>query len=404
MIENSFGLFFFLKQPKNQKNDERYVYLRVTVDGVAKEISTKRIWSASKWDSSAGRAKGTKEDAQKLNAYLEVFTNQIYGIKSKLMLAGKVISAEVIKNELTGKGEERKMLLVLFQEHNDQMEALLGKDFVYATLQRYRTAFDHTQAFIKWKYGLDDIAIQDLDYDFVSEFSFWLRTIRDCNHNSAIKYISNVKKIVLKCIRRGWLNRDPFIDFKMSKKEVIRIALSTQELDLIGQKKISTERLAIVRDIFLFSCYTGLAYIDVKNLRRSQIVQGIDGELWIMTNRQKTDSPTRLPLLPAALAIVAKYQEHPKCKDDGFVLPVLTNQKMNAYLKEIADICGIDKLLTFHIARHTFATTITLSNGVPIETVSKMLGHKSLKQTQHYAKILDIKVSQDMQLLRNKLT
>jgi len=163
------------------------------------------------------------------------------------------------------------------------------------------------------------------------------------------------------------------------------------------------DRINQIRDIFLFCCYTGLAYIDVKNLRRSQIVLGIDGEKWIITQRQKTESPTRLPLLPQAMEIIERYSNHPKCEVKGLVLPVLSNQKMNSYLKEIADLCEIDKPLTFHIARHTFAATITLGNGVPIETVSKMLGHKSLKQTQHYAKILDTKISQDMQVLRAKL-
>ncbi|REG74753.1 site-specific integrase, partial [Algoriphagus antarcticus] len=156
--------------------------------------------------------------------------------------------------------------------------------------------------------------------------------------------------------------------------------------------------------IFLFSCYTGLAYIDVKNLQKSQISVGIDGEQWIYTHRQKTNSPTRLPLLPKALELIEKYRSHPQCQDGTHVLPVLSNQKMNSYLKEIADVCEINKPLTFHIARHTFATTITLANGVPIETVSKMLGHKSLKQTQHYAKILDTKISFDMQALRDKLS
>lgn len=215
-----------------------------------------------------------------------------------------------------------------------------------------------------------------------------------------MKYLSNFRKIVNICIRNGWLQKDPFIAFKMTKREVERTALTEFELQTLAVKKFSIERLTIVKDIFLFSCFSGLAYSDVKKLRRSEIVIGIDGEKWLISRRQKTDITARIPLLQQALDIIDRYENNPQCILENRVLPVLSNQKMNAYLKEIADLCGINKNLTYHIARHTFATTVTLSNGVPIETVSKMLGHRNLKTTQHYAKILDIKISADMKQLR----
>ncbi len=186
----------------------------------------------------------------------------------------------------------------------------------------------------------------------------------------------------------------------MKVKVVDRVFLNAEELQLMAAKQFVTDRLGQIRDIFLFSCYTGLSYADVYKLKASEIVTGPDGEKWINTKRQKTDTPTRVPLLPSAIAILIKYSDSPICENSGKALPVSTNQKMNAYLKEIGDICGINKSLTFHIARHTFATTITLSNGVPIESVSKMLGHTNIKTTQHYAKILDMKVAQDMSKLR----
>jgi len=200
------------------------------------------------------------------------------------------------------------------------------------------------------------------------------------------------------------LREDPFSEFKMTVKETEIIPLYSEELTALRNKTFSINRLNLVKDIFVFSCYTGLAYVDVSNLKRNQIVNGGDGQKWIMTKRQKTDTPQRVPLLPQALEIIDKYDQHPKCLNENFALPILTNQKMNAYLKEIADTCGIDKKLTFHIARHTFATTVTLTNGVPLETVSKMLGHKSIKQTQHYAKIVDLKISEDMAALNKKLS
>ncbi|WP_439490655.1 site-specific integrase [Algoriphagus sp.] len=403
MLEKSFGLLFFLKQSKKSTKKERYVYLRITVDGISKEISTKRLWNPSRWNASAGRAEGNKEDSRTLNAFLDTLSYKALQAKKQLIESDREVTSEALKNVLLGIGEKKKMILEIFREHNEQVEALLGKEFAPGTLQRYRTSLDHTRSFIQWKYGSDDMDIQLLDYEFISGYSFWLRSVQNCSHNTTVKYLSNFKKIVLICIKNGWLIRNPFVQFKMVKKEVNRDFLSWIEIQKISEKQFATERLNHVRDIFLFSCYTGLAYIDVKNLSRNQISTGIDGEQWIYTHRQKTDSPTRLPLLPKAMELVEQYRNHPLCQDGTHVLPVLSNQKMNSYLKEIADVCEINKPLTFHIARHTFATTITLANGVPIETVSKMLGHKSLKQTQHYAKILDTKISFDMKALREKL-
>jgi integrase len=403
MLEKSFGLFFFLKQPKNQKSDERYVYLRVTVDGISKELSTKRVWNSSRWDQNTGRAKGNKEDALKLNAYLDVYRINIYGAKGKLMLADKAISAESIKNFLTGHGEEKRLLLEIFLKHNNEIKALVGKDYAYRTFQRYRTTYDHTKAFIAWKYGKDDLELKELNYEFAKDFSFWLKTIKECNHNSSMKYISTLKSVLIDCIKKKWLMEDPFSEFKTALDEVEIIPLYKEELAAIENKTFHIDRLDLVKDIFIFSCYTGLAYVEVGNLKKSQIVLGVDGGKWIITKRQKTGTPQRIPLLEQALVIMEKYKNHKRCISTEYVLPVLTNQKMNSYLKEIADTCGITKNLTFHIARHTFATTVTLANGVPFESVSRMLGHKSLKQTQHYAKIVDLKLSTDMADLRLKL-
>ena len=200
----------------------------------------------------------------------------------------------------------------------------------------------------------------------------------------------------------GWLTKDPFANYKSKVKEVTREFLTELEIQSLMEKEFVSERLELVRDIFVFSCFTGLAYIDVKQLSNDNIVLGIDGDKWINKNRQKTDTNSKIPLLPTAQYILDKYVNHPVCKNEEKLLPIFSNQKMNAYLKEIATVCGINKELTFHIARHTFATTVTLSNGVPIETVSKMLGHTNLKTTQHYAKILDKKISEDMQILKAK--
>jgi site-specific recombinase XerD len=201
-----------------------------------------------------------------------------------------------------------------------------------------------------------------------------------------------------------WLDKNPFANYKAKVKEVERVYLTEDEIQTIIEKDFKTERLSLVRDIFLFSCFTGLAYIDVKNLTKLHISHGIDGEQWIFTHRQKTESASKIPILPVTQMIIDKYENHPQSSNEDKLLPILSNQKMNAYLKEIAAVCEINKELTFHIARHTFATTVTLTNGVPIESVSKMLGHKNLRTTQHYAKVLDRKVSEDMKILKDKFT
>ncbi len=290
----------------------------------------------------------------------------------------------------------------VFEEHNQQMKALIGHQFSPLTFERYTTSKKHTHDFMKSKYKVDDIDIKKLNYEFIHNYEFWLKSVRKCDHNTTIKYLSNFRKIVNICIKSGWLDRDPFVGFKMTKREVERPFLTDDELNRIIEKKFVMPRMSQVRDIFVFCCYTGLAYADVKKLTTDEITIGIDGEKWIWTNRQKTDTASRIPLLPPALEIMDRHKDDPQCLNQGRVLPVLSNQKMNSYLKEIADACDIKKKMTFHTARHTFATTVTLANDVPMETVSKLLGHRNLKTTQHYGKILDLKVSHDMGMLRAK--
>jgi site-specific recombinase XerD len=350
-----------------------------------------------------GRASGTKEDARSLNTYLDTLQGRVYEAQRQLIADNLPVTIDKLRQRLGGEKRKSRMLIEIFGNHNEQLRLLVDKDFAPGTLERYETALSHTVSFLQWKFKTSDIDILDLSFEFVTEFEFWLKSERNCSHNTSVKYISNLKKIINICLKNGWLQRDPFTGYKMNKREVVREILSQEEIDRIANKVFPTDRLAIVRDIFLFSCYTGLAYADVKKLKRTEITTGMDGEQWIFTHRKKTEAPSRIPLLPAALRILQKYENNLLCLNKGVLLPMSSNQKVNAYLKEIADVCGITKKMTFHIARHTFATTVTLTNGVPIETVGKMLGHRNLKTTQHYAKILDKKVSDDMLTLRAKL-
>ena len=403
IMNNLFKLLVYLKTPKDPNAVLYPIYIRITVDGKRAEISTKRESESGKWNKKAGRMIGTTEKVNQLNSFLDRLVGKIYAFQNELLQNNIPLTAEAIKNKFSGKVDKSRMLVPIFKQHNKDIGQLIGKEYSPATLTRYETTMKHVIEFMQWKFGVTDIDIRKLNHPFITDFNFYLRTEKNCNNNSAVKYTKNFRKIIRICMSNGWLDKDPFINFKVKVKEVERTFLSEEELHALYEKEFNMERLSQVRDIFLFSCYTGLAYIDTKNLTKSNLVIGIDGNYWIHTHRKKTDTPSHIPLLPQALEIIEKYKGHPKTVNDSTLLPVLTNQKMNAYLKEIADCSNIEKKLTFHIARHTFATTVTLSNDVPIESVSKMLGHKSLRTTQHYAKILDKKVSNDMSALKTKL-
>jgi len=400
-MKNTYTLLFYVKRTKINSNGKVSIYLRITVNGKRAELSINRKVDIDKWNSAANKVKGYSKEAQEINSYIDSIKLKINKIHQTLLEENKVVSSKIIQNIYQGKNQPRKMVISIFEEHNRQLKKLVGKEYAPGTLMRYETAKRHIEEFLEYEFNATDYPVREIDHKFISSFEYFLKSKRNCAHNTAIKYISNFKKIVRIAYANGWIDKDPFFNWKGRLKNVEREFLSEEEIQTIVDKVFSTKRLELVKDIFIFSCFTGLAYADVQKLTSDNLMIGIDGERWINTKRTKTKTTTKIPVLPIAAEILDKYNSTSNSKDK--LLPILSNQKMNAYLKEIADICEIQKNLTFHLARHTFATTVTLTNGVPIESVSKMLGHKSLKTTQHYAKILDKKVSEDMQLLKEKL-
>ncbi|WEA00564.1 site-specific integrase [Mucilaginibacter sp. SJ] len=260
-----------MRKPKNYQTGPLPIYLKITVDGDSKELSTKRKCDPSFWSSESGRTMGKKEFVKELNNYLDALEQMVFQAKKKLIESEKEITAESIKAVMTGTDEKKVMLLTVFRKHNEQMKALEGSEFSPNTIARYETTLTHTTAFISWKYGLTDIDVKKLDYEFISEFCFWFKSVQKCNHNSTMKYLSNVKKIVLVCVKSRFLTTDPFTDFKFSRKTVERVALTEWELQKLSEKELGYDRLTAVRDIFLFSCYTGLSYADVEKLKNSEI-------------------------------------------------------------------------------------------------------------------------------------
>lgn len=391
-----FSILFYPKRRATDPKDSAVLYTRITYKGKRAEFSTSRRLDVAIWNNKSGKARGTSEEARSINRFLDSLRTSLYDVHDRLLREKKSITAAIIKDTYFGKEEKEYMLMEIFQEHNDQMQRLIGKGFTKGTMQRYNACKEHIQNYVFYRYKKRDIPVKNVDYDFITGFEHFLKFNKSCAHNTTHKYIVNFKKIIRIAYANQWIEKDPFFHWKGSWKPSEREYLSEVELQKLTEKKFDIPRLDLVRDIFLFCCYTGLAFADVKKLSADDIVLNISGKRWIKTKRQKTNSLSRIPLLQIPESILEKYSDDPYVKSGKGVLPVLSNQKSNSYLKEIADLCGIKKNLTTHLARHTFATTVTLSKGVPIESVGKMLGHKSLKTTQIYAKVLDEKIEKDM--------
>ena len=398
-MQDLLSILFYIRKKGVSDPSQAIIYLRITYNGKRAEVSTMRKVAISKWDAKSNKVIGYTPEAKQTNRQLDIIKNRIYEIYQKFLYDdNNYISAKGIRDEFIGANTNKKLILEMFDEHNQRMEKLVGREFSFRTLQRYKTTKKHLQKFIISNYNSGDQPIHQVDVKFINSFIYYLKAVQGLSHNSSLKYIAYFKKIIRQAYANGWIDRDPFYNFKLRPKSIDKEFLSKEEINALMERQFSISRLEQVRDVFIFSCYTGLAYIDVAKLTASDFVIGIDGKRWIKVKRTKTKSLSSIPLLPIAERIIAKYSSIPCDKDQ--LLPVYSNQKTNGYLKEIADLCGITKNLTFHVARHTFATTITLSNGVPIESVSKMLGHKSLKTTQHYAKILDTKLAEDISNLQ----
>ena len=415
-MKSTFKVLFYLKKGSEKKNGEVMIMARITIDGKLCQFSTKQSIQPDNWSITAGKAKG--RDAGRINALLDDIRSSLNTIYHEMQRRDNYVTAEKVKNEFLGHSESHETILSLFQKHNDDVKQLVGISKTIATYRKYEVTRRHLAEFIRSKYNVSDISIKEITPMFITDFELYLRTACKCGYNTTAKFMQFFKRIIIIARNNGILVGDPFASYKIRLEKVDRGYLTEDEIKIILKKKMVSERLEHVRDLFIFACFTGLAYIDVAGLTQDNICKSFDGNLWIMTKRQKTNTDVNVPLL---LWIMTKRQKTntdvnvplldiPKMilkkykgkLPNGKILPVISNQKLNAYLKEIADVCGIKKNLTFHLARHTFATTTTLSKGVPIETVSKMLGHTNIETTQIYARITNSKIGSDMQGLDKK--
>lgn len=357
------------------------------------------------WSSTRHKAKGTDQYSRILNSYINKVNGKIMQHYTEMLTEGEPITAAAIRNRYLCLDEKRYTLMKVFKYHNDEMKVGADKGGLSSgSMKNYYSTYKYLEEFLRKRYGRPDITLAELNYRFISEFDKFCRLEKGTGQNGTMKHIQRIKKVINLAIKHDWLVSDPFKLFKCNFKPSKPVFLSEAELARLEEVELPNDKLSMVRDYFVFSCYTGLAHADVSKLTADHIVEGADGQLWAHKDREKTDTSSRVPLLPKAKEIIHKYALHPKVKHDGKLLPVISNQKTNKYLKEIAQLADIRKNMTYHVARHTFATTVTLNNDVPIETVSKMLGHRSMRTTQIYAKVIDKKVSSDMMALSEKLS
>lgn len=401
---STFSILFWV-YGKRAVNNKANIYIRVTLNGKRVNISLKKKIKVSTWDEKSQRANGTDKDSRILNLYLNEVQSKVYRIYEDFKREEVPFTSQMVKARFLGEDKTRFSFQELVDYYNEKMQHKLHKN----TMGQYKTSQRYMIEFIMKEYKLTDIPLSNLEYSFIIGFEDFLRSYipksgqSKIGNNTAMKHIKRLRRMVTLAYRMKWIDRDPFVNFKMKIEKKERSFLTDIELLSIEELSSSIERLVVVKDLFVFSCYTGISYADIVQLTENNIVIGIDGSPWIMANRVKTGAPFKIPLLPKAATLIDKYKDHYRTNDTSSLLPKLSNQKLNSYLKEIADLCGIKKNLTFHMARHTFATTVTLSNGVPIETVSKLLGHTKLSTTQIYARVVERKVSDDMALLRSKI-
>lgn len=402
-MQADLSILFFVKKVKKDKSGKAPIFCRITVNGERAEFSVNEKIEPPKWDTSSHRVKGRSELARVTNDHLDIIESKIKSHYNKCIENSDTASANLLKDLISGKQQRKYYLIKVFEENNRLVKMEEGSKYVKATVQRYETCLLRLKKFIQKQYSAEDIELAKLNLNFIRRFEIYLRTEYKIYDNATMNYLKRLKKVIHFAMALGYIDRDPFMQYKTAYKEVNRGYLTSDELKRIEEKKFRIKRLDRVRDVFVFVCYTGLSYSDLKLLTPGSISKGINGKNWIIYERKKTGVRASIPILSKAQAIIDKYKSDPECVADNMLLPVKSNQKLNSYLSEIAELCEIDKHVTMHLGRHTFATTVTLTNGVPLETVSKMLGHSSLKTTQIYSKVVDTKISQDMEALQTKL-
>ena len=397
------NILFFVLKTKLLKNGEAPILMRITINGQYEETRIQRSISLKLWNAAKGCSKGKDRLSSELNNYIAELNARVLEKHKELMLEQALITPKLLLKRTFGKDTEMRTLLGTMQQEIGEMEKVINMDYSPITINRYKNVLNKLQKAILKFYEKEDITFHELSPEFIKAFDIYLKTEAGLCRNTVVRYMKCLKKITNMGLAKEWMRKDPFYGYKMQQDETDPTFLTYEELQTIMNKEFTIPRLALVKDIFIFALYTGLAFIDVYNLRPEHVSENNNGNLWIVKPREKTNNLCNIPLLSIPKQILEKYKDNPYCMDKGTLLPVPCNQKMNSYLKEIADLCCIKKNLTTHTARHSFASVIALANNVSLPNVAKMLGHSSTRMTQHYAKVLDQTILRDMQEVEKQI-
>lgn len=396
-MRQTFNVLFFIRQTRALKSGENPIMLRISIAGQLSEIQLKRAVKPNLWNQNKERCTGKDAASLEINRYLESVKLRLFEIHRKMEEEGKLINPMEIKRKFLGLDEEHKMFFQVFQKHNDKCRELIGKDYAKVTISRFDTCLKYFREMSQNQYLRKDIPLKEVTNGMIHDYIHFLKAEKGLQENTVIRYMKVVKKVLNIAVNYDWIQKNPFGNIRFHEKEVNKEFLTKEGLETLRTKEFDIPRLELVRDVFLVQCWTGLAFIDVSELKEEHIIADNDGNLWIRKERHKTGIMCNVPLLDVPLGIIEKYKDHPLCQKRGILLPVLSNQKMNSYLKEIADCCGIKKKLSTHTGRHTFCSVVTLANNVSLENIAKMVGHTNTRMTQRYAKVLDQSILRDMQ-------
>lgn len=399
-MRQTFNVLFFIRKTRALKSGENPIMLRISIAGQLSEIQLKRAVKPNLWNQNKERCTGKDAASLEINRYLESVKLRLFEIHRKMEEEGKLINPMEIKRKFLGLDEEHKMFFQVFQEHNDKCRELIGKDYAKVTISRFDTCLKYFREMSQTQYQRKDIPLKEVTNGMIHDYIHFLKAEKGLQENTVIRYMKVVKKVLNIAVNYDWIPKNPFGNIRFHEKEVNKEFLTKEELETLRTKEFDIPRLELVRDVFLVQCWTGLAFIDVSELKEEHIIADNDGNLWIRKERHKTGIMCNVPLIDVPLEIIEKYKDHPLCQKRGILLPVLSNQKMNSYLKEIADCCGIKKKLSTHTGRHTFCSVVTLANNVSLENIAKMVGHTNTRMTQRYAKVLDQSILRDMQRVK----
>lgn len=400
MVRSSFAILFFIRESRVRKDGTASIEVVLTVNGKRCAFSTGKQVPINKWDKTKQQIKGRDEEAQSLNNYLKAIKAKLYQKEAELLDRGFIITAELLRDAYFDKVEslKEKSLFVVFEEHNREQEKLVGNGVSKATYWISVYTVRLLKEFIEQKYKREDIYLRELNLNFIQSFHTFLRIDKGMAQNSSTKHLKLLKKIINLAVANSYMATNPFITYKIEREPVEIDFLDEEELRKIINFDTPLPRLEKAKDMFLFGCFTGLSYIDIKTLAPEHFEKDNAGRIWIKKRRVKTGVLSRIPLLPIAKLILDKYKGGDK------LLPIQDPADINKYLKDIAILCDIKKRITFHTSRHTFASTVTLANNISLEVVSKMLGHTNTRMTNHYAKLIDKCIGEQMDKLMDTFT